>query len=142
MDRTYKRVVRRAASRVGLPAIVGVLLFFIGVGLALYFLVIRSSDAFRNLEKLDAVSYAESAKSFQGGVYLVEGTLEELLDSSSASGRLVSLAVSSPKGVILIPVLVPQNLESFNLQKGQVLKIKAKGIDRGLLQAEKIEKMM
>jgi hypothetical protein len=73
---------------------------------------------------------------------LVEGTLEELLDSSSASGRLVSLAVSSSRGVILIPVLVPQNLGSFNLQKGQGLKMKTKGIDRGLLQAEKIEKMM
>jgi hypothetical protein len=54
----------------------------------------------------------------------------------------VSLAVSSSRGVILIPVLVPQNLGSFNLQKGQGLKMKTKGIDRGLLQAEKIEKMM
>jgi len=134
--------VRRAASQVGLPAIVGVSLFFVGIGVAVYFLVIRSSNSFRNLERLDAISYAESAKSFQGGVYLVEGTLEELLDSSSASGRLVSLAVSSSRGVILIPVLVPQNLGSFNLQKGQGLKMKTKGIDRGLLQAEKIEKMM
>jgi hypothetical protein len=134
--------VRSAASQVGLPAVLGVLLFFVGIGLAAYFLVTQSSDAFRNVEKLDAISYAESAKSFQGGVYLVEGTLEELLDSSSASGRLVSLAVSSSRGVILIPVLVPQNLGSFNLQKGQGLKMKTKGIDRGLLQAEKIEKMM
>ena len=133
---------RRAASKVGLPAIMGISLFFFGIGLAVYFLVIRSSDAFRNLEKLDAVSYAESAKSFQGGVYLIEGTIEELLDSSSVNGRLVSLAVSSSRGVILIPVLVPQNLGSFNLQKGQVLKIKTKGIDRGLLKAEKMEKMM
>jgi len=127
---------------VGLPAVLGVLLFFVGIGLAAYFLVTQSSDAFRNVEKLDAISYAESAKSFQGGFYLVEGTLEELLDSSSASGRLVSLAVSSSRGVILIPVLVPQNLGSFTLQKGQGLKMKTKGIDRGLLQAEKIEKMM
>jgi len=134
--------VRRAANQVGLPAVLGVLLFFVGIGLAVYFLVTQSSDTFWNLEKLDAVSYAESAKSFQGGVYLIEGTLEELLDSSSASGRLVSLAVSSSRGVILIPVLVPQNLGSFNLQKGQGLKMKTKGIDRGLLQAEKIEKMM
>jgi len=132
--------VRRAASQVRLPAVLGVLLFFVGIGLAAYFLVTQSSDAFRNLEKLDAVSYAESAKSFQGGAYLVEGTLEELLDSSSASGRLVSLAVSSSRGVILIPVLVPQNLGSFNLQKGQGLKIKVKGIAQGLLQAETIIK--
>lgn len=142
MDLSYKRGVRRAGRKVGLPAVLGLLLFFVGIGMAVYFLVIQSSDAFRNLEKLDAISYAESTKSFQGGVYLVEGTMEEVLDSSSASGRLVSLAVSSSRGVILIPVLVPQNLGSFNLQKGQVLRIKTKGIDRGLLQAEKIEKMM
>ena len=142
MDLTYKRGVRLAGRKVGLPAVLGLLLFFVGIGMAVYFLVIQSSDAFRNLEKLDAISYAESAKSFQGGAYLVEGTLEELLDSSSAGGRLVSLAVSSSRGVILIPVLVPQNLGSFNLQKGQGLKMKTKGIDRGLLQAEKIEKIM
>jgi hypothetical protein len=52
----------------------------------------------------------------------------------------VSLAVSSSRGVILIPVFVPQNLAAFNLQKGQILKIKVKGLSRGLLQAEKIEK--
>lgn len=128
---------RRGASQVGSSA---VLVFFLFIALAVYFFLIRPSDSFRNLEKLDAISYAESAKPFQGGVYLVEGNMEELLDSSSAQGRLVSLAVSSSKGVILIPVLVPKNLESFNLQKGQVLKIMARGIDRGLLKAEKIEK--
>jgi hypothetical protein len=131
---------RRAVSGFGLPAIAAILLFFLGVALAGYFLLFRSNDDFRNLEKLDAVLYAESAKSFEGGVYFVEGTMEELLDASSASGRLVSLAVSSVRGVILIPVLVPQNLGGFNLQKGQVLKIKVKGLSRGLLQSEKIEK--
>lgn len=67
--------------------------------------------------------------------------MEELLDASSAQGSLVSFAVSSSRGVILIPVLIPQNLGSFNLQKGQALKIKVKGVEKGLLKAEKIEKM-
>ncbi len=131
---------RKGTSTLQPSTIAGCVAFFLVAALAVYFWQIRPSDPFGNLEKLDAVSYSESAKSFQGGVYLVEGTLDDMLDATSTQGRLVTLVVSSSRGAIPIPVLVPQNLGSFNLQKGQALKIKVKGINRGLLKAEKIEK--
>lgn len=105
-----------------------------------YFLFARGDDPFRNLEKLDVVSYSESAKSFQGGIYLVEGTLREELPAPPGKGKLVALDVSSPQGVVPVPVLIPELLQGFNLQKGQVLKMKVKGVERGLLRAEKLEK--
>jgi hypothetical protein len=37
--------------------------------------------------------------------------------------------------------LIPENIAEFNLEKGQMLKIKAIGVGKGLLKAEKIEKM-
>lgn len=132
---------RRGSSQVRLTTVGAFLASLFLASLALYFYWTRAGDAFGKLEKLDAASYTESAKSFQGGLYFLEGTMEELLDASSAQGSLVSFAVSSSRGVILIPVLIPQNLGSFNLQKGQALKIKVKGVEKGLLKAEKIEKM-
>ena len=105
-----------------------------------YFLFARSGDPFRRLEKLDVLSYTDSTKSFQGGSYLVEGTIEESLYAKTGQGRLVSVAISSSKGIILVPILIPEVLGGFNLQKGQNLRFKVKGITRGLLQAEKIEK--
>lgn len=133
---------RRVSGRLRPLTIVGIVGIFLVLALATFFLWIRPGNAFGKLEKLDAASYAESSKSFQGGVYFVEGTLEEMLDASSIQGRLVSLAVSSSQGVILIPVLIPPQLGSFNLQKGQLLKMKVKGVNRGLLSAEKIEKSL
>jgi hypothetical protein len=106
-----------------------------------YFLFVRSGDTFQRLEKLDVVTYANSAKAFQGGVYLVEGTMDEVLLAQTGRGKLVSLAISSPLGVILIPILIPENIAEFNLEKGQMLKIKVIGVGKGLLKAEKIEKL-
>lgn len=131
---------RRGSKKVRLSFLLGLLAMFSAISLGVYFLFVRSSDFFRNLEKLDVISYSESAKSFQGGVYFFEGTVEEVLNASSPNGTLVSFAVSSGRGVILIPVLVPKNLTNFNLQKGQVLRIKVKSIEQGLLCAQIILK--
>lgn len=113
---------------------------FLGLAGGTYFFFVRTSDAFQNLERLDVSTYVESAKAFQGGTFYVEGTMDELLRADSTKGRLVSLAVATPRGVVLIPVMVPHGLGSFNLQKGQILKLKVKGIGSGLLQAEMIAK--
>ena len=51
--------------------------FFV-VSVVGYFLLTQTTNAFRALEKLDVISYCESAKSFQGGVYVIEGTTEEV----------------------------------------------------------------
>ena len=92
------------------------------------------------MEKLDPVSYAESPKSFQGGIYYLEGTVEEVLQVEAGRGKLVSLSILSPKGAVLLPVLIPETLRSFNLQKGQSLKIGVQAVGQGLLKAEKINK--
>jgi len=131
---------RRASGKSGFGIWLTALLGFVGLAVASYFFLVGGTDSFRGLEKLDAVAYTESAKSFQGGTYFIEGELDEFLRTETGLGKLVSLGVSSSRGVILIPVLVPDSLQSFNLQKGQLLKLKVKGVEKGLLRAEKISK--
>jgi len=130
---------RRASRQIGLGQWGLALLAFLGVGIASLFFF-HGRDSFRGVEKLDVVSYSENAKSFQGGNYWVEGEVGEALFTQAGMGNLISLGVSSSRGVVFIPVLVPETLQSFNLQKGQSLKIKVKGMAQGLLRAEKMVK--
>ena len=98
------------------------------------------SDPFRNLERPDLPSYVESAKSFQGGTYLLEGSVEEQLGYREGRGKLIGLRCPETRGPVFIPVLVPDSLGSFQLQKGQRLQVKARGDARGLFVAEVIRK--
>lgn len=116
------------------------IVIFLSISSLGYFIFARSSDPFKGIEKLDVISYVDSAKTFQGGVFWIEGTVDEVLKAKSGYGKLVSIAVSTSHGVNVIPLLVPLSFNSFNLQKGQNLKIKVRGIDSGLLKAENIEK--
>jgi len=131
---------RRANVKINVWVFAGGSAIFLLVASLGYFLFVRSGDPFGKLEKLDVISYSESAKAFQGGVFLVEGTMEEVLHTKTGQGKLVSIVISTSRGAILIPILIPESFNSFNLQKGQGLKLKVIGIERGLLKADKIEK--
>jgi len=131
---------RRASGKIESGIWITAMLGFIGISVVTYFFLEGRKDSFRGLEKLDALAYSDSAKSFQGGTYFMEGELDEVLRTEPGLGKLVSIGASSSKGVIPIPVLVPESLQSFNLQRGQLLKIKVRGVEKGLLRAEKITK--
>ena len=97
-------------------------------------------DPFRGIEKINAESYIESAKSFQGGTYQFEGVVDGDLGFEVNKGRLVSFRVTSSKGPICLPALIPASMNRISPQKGQSYKIKVVGRDYGLLVVEKIEK--
>jgi len=131
---------RRAAGKIGpVPIAIGFASLLV-LAIGTFYFFIRNVDDYRNLEKLDINSYANSATTFQGGTYKIEGNLEEVIGISTEKGKLVSLAVTSAQGVILIPVFIPEKMKTFNLEKGQRLQIKVKGVHRGLLEAEGIQK--
>jgi hypothetical protein len=99
------------------------------------------SDSFRGIDKIDAGSYAESARPFQGGTYQFEGAIDSDLGFDQGKGRLISFRVSSSKGQIFLPALIPNFLKHINPQKGQAYKVKVVGRDDGLLVVEKLEKL-
>ena len=99
------------------------------------------SDSFRGIDKIDASAYAESAKPFQGGSYQFEGVVDSDLGFEQGTGRLISFRVSSSKGQICLPALIPNSLKRINPQKGQSYKVKVVGRDDGLLVVEKLEKL-
>ena len=134
-------VMRRAASKTNPIILIGVVT---GVGvltlLGAWFLG-GFADSFRGIDKIDAGSYAESARPFQGGTYQFEGAIDSDLGFEQGTGRLISFRVSSSKGQIFLPALIPDFLKRMNPQKGQAYKVKVVGRDDGLLVVEKLEKL-
>ena len=131
---------RRAAIDIKPTILAGSVVGFLVLASVTFFLFARVSDPYRSLEKLDVLSYVSSAKTFQGGTYQVEGNVEEVISTTTGKGKMVTMAISSPQGAVLIPVLIPENLRKFNVEKGQKVRIKTKGIHQGLLLVEAIDK--
>lgn len=98
------------------------------------------SDPFRGLEKVDFRAYADSAKSFRGGTYVLEGTVDDQIAFQVGKGRLVGVRAQSGQGAAFLPLLFPEALGSFNLQKGQNLIVRVRGDGRGLFVVEKVKK--
>jgi hypothetical protein len=131
---------RRAASKTSGLFLAGVISAFVVLVIGGAWFLGGFGDPFRGIEKINAESYIESAKSFQGGAYQFEGIVDGDLGFEASKGRLVSFRVSSSKGPICLPALIPASMNRLNPQKGQSYKVKVVGRDYGLLVVEKIEK--
>jgi hypothetical protein len=131
---------RRAASKTSGLLLVGVIFAFVVLAISGVWFLGGFGDPFRGIEKINAESYIESAKSFQGGTYQFDGVVDGDLGFEASKGRLVSFQVSSTNGHIYLPALIPASMNRINPQKGQSYRIKVVGCDFGLLVVEKIEK--
>jgi len=131
---------RRAASKTSGLLLAGVISAFVVLAISGVWFLGGFGDPFRGIEKINAESYIESAKSFQGGTYQFEGVVDGDLGFEASKGRLVSFQVSSTNGHIYLPVLIPSSLNRINMQKGQIYRLKVVGQDRGVLVVQQMEK--
>ena len=102
-------------------------------------------DPFRTDPVLDLDEYLANANSLQGNVYKVRGSIAQSLGYSREKGRLFSVNVSGQEGDSnnnggVLPVLVPKDLSSLNLQKGQRYIFRLQVGDAGLLRALDMKK--
>jgi len=132
---------RRAASKTSGLLLAGVISAFVVLAIGGVWFLGGFGDPFRGIEKIDTESYIESAKSFQGGTYQFEGVVDGDLGFEASKGRLVSFRVSSSKGTICLPALIPASMNRINPQKEQTYRLKVVGQERGLLVVQKMEKI-
>lgn len=129
---------RRAKSNIGLILLLAlVLLLIVGVVGATFFLR-NAGQAFANAEPLDATLYLENANSLRGNVYKLEGEILNALAWSPSEGRLYSVGVDRNREVV--PVLIPNEFNKVNIQKGQKFVILVEVTDRGMLRAKDLSK--
>lgn len=94
-------------------------------------------DPFRKATPLDFAAYATSAKSLRDNTYKLEGEVVTML-TWSPSGRLVTLSVGDGKNEI--PVLLPTNTATENIEKGQKLRLLVVVDGKGILRAKTVVK--
>src|SRR6476660_398621 len=101
-----------------------------------YFLFGKASDPYRTLSPLPISDYLQNSNSLRGNVYKIEGTVAQALQWSPTKGRLFSVEVGSD----VLPVLVPPEFNSVNIERRQRFNFKIEVGDRGVLKALDVKK--
>lgn len=98
------------------------------------------SSSLRTVEELDPELYYANANSLRGNTYRIDAEIDSSLGNSPSKGRLFSVRLRGGSGKAILPVLVPLQLASLTIQKGQHYLMKVKVADSGLLCVEEARK--
>lgn len=101
-----------------------------------YFLFGRASDPYRGLTPLPVADYLQNSNSLRGNAYKLEATIAGSLQWSPNIGRLFSVEVNGD----ILPVLVPPQFNSVNIEKGQRFFFKIEVGDHGILRVQDVKK--
>ena len=124
---------RRAHQQVSGLKIWLILAAVMGLGLFGYWSYRSVGGAYRTIEPLDPGAYYENANSLRGNTYLIEGRVGNSLGWNPERGRLFSLITRQQNRDWVLPIFVPHDLQTLNIQKNQKYMIKAKVNDQGIL---------
>lgn len=101
-----------------------------------YFLFGKANDPYRTLSPLPVQDYLQNSNSLRGNVYKIDGTVSQALQWSATAGRLFSVDVNGD----VLPILVPPQFNSVNIERGQRFYFKIEVGDRGILKAQDVKK--
>ncbi len=96
----------------------------------------KASDPYRTLSPLPVQDYLQNSNSLRGNVYKIEAVVSESLQWSATAGRLFSVEVNGE----MLPILVPPQFNSVNIERGQRFSFKIEVGDAGVLRALDVKK--
>ncbi|MEI8234114.1 MAG: hypothetical protein WCH57_05455 [Verrucomicrobiota bacterium] len=129
---------RRASFAIHPGWILLVILLVAGAIGAGSFLVGRVNDPYRTIAPLDVPAYLENANSLRGNSYKLSGVIWNYLASSTQAGRLFSIQVENNTEVL--PLFIPAEFNSVNIQKGQHFNFSVEVDARGILTVKALQK--
>ena len=142
---------RRASSGVNIGqifAIGGAILGFIVIAALLIRVIAgdligggnsESGRSFSSANELQLSTFLDNANSLRGNIYRVSGKIDQSLKWTADRGRLISLDASGSGSSGLVPILIPEQFSSTNIDRGAEFTFIVR-VDRGgLLIAEKID---
>jgi hypothetical protein len=130
---------RRASSSVNKWWIGAVIVLAIAAMAGGWILYKSVSDPYRTLTQLDISAYLENANSLRGNVYKLDGIVDTQLAWAPGTGRLYSVEVDGRTDVL--PVMLPAEFNSVNIQKGQRYFFKLEVGEKGILMVRDIRKV-
>ncbi len=128
---------RASSSPQTLWIVLAVALLVFAAGGGGYLMYGRISDPYRTIAALPVQDYLENANSLRGNVYKLDGTVLKSLQWTANSGRLFSVEIN---GSDVVPVLVPQQFNNINIERGQHFLFKIEVGDKGILRAGDVKK--
>jgi len=132
---------RRAQSRFSIWHLIFGVAGLVGlVVLGSWVLFSNDEGSFRTLPELEVRDYLENANSLRGNTYRLEGVVNHSLAWSSSFGRLFSVRVGEGTESRLVAVLIPSELNSMNVQRGQRFVFRIEVVENGLLRVSEMEK--
>ena len=134
----------RHKKSLGIPPMLIVLLLVV-LGAAGYFILRQggSKSSLRTVEELDPTLYYENANSLRGNTYKIDAEIDSALGNSPSKGRIFSVVLKKDTksgAPVVLPILVPVELGSLTIQKGQHYLMRVMVIDSGLLKVEEARK--
>src|SRR4051812_39627749 len=130
---------RRASSSVNPLWVAGVVALVVAAMAGGWFLYKNVSDPYRTLTALDVPAYLENANSLRGNVYKLQATVDNQLAWAPAVGRLFSIEANGRTD--MLPIMIPAEFNSMNIQKGQRYFFKLEVGDKGVLRVKDIRKV-
>ncbi len=131
---------RRASSRTHPVWLVVALVLLAGALGGGAYLWMSLSDPYRTLTPIDIGAYMDNADSLRGNVYKLTGTIDSELAWSPTDGRLYSVLADGGANDVL-PLLIPPQFDSINIQKDQRFSFKIEVGDKGILKASDMRKI-
>ena len=131
---------RRASFAIHPLWIVAVFLLVLGAISAGYFVVGRVNDPYRTLAPLEVPAYLDNSNSLRGNSYKISGTIWNYLASSTQAGRLFSVEVNTGATTEILPVFIPAEFNSVNIQKGQHFNFSVEVDEKGILSVKGLKK--
>lgn len=134
---------RHKKSRGLPPWLIVLLLLILGAGGYWTFRQGGNKSSLRTTEELNTEDYYKNANSLRGNTYKIDIEIDSALGNSATKGRLFSVMLkqSGKNGApAILPVLIPMELGSLTIQKGQHYLMKVKVIENGLLKVEEATK--
>ncbi|MGA3170957.1 MAG: hypothetical protein ABSE62_08060 [Chthoniobacteraceae bacterium] len=131
---------RRASSRTHPVWLVVALLLLAGGLAGGAYLWMALSDPYRTLPAIDVAAYLDNGNSLRGNVYKLTGTIDSELAWSPTEGRLFSVIADGGNSDVL-PLLIPPEFDSINIQKDQRFSFKIEVGDKGILKASDMRKI-
>jgi hypothetical protein len=101
-----------------------------------YLLFGKISDPYRTMTPLPVQDYLQNSNSLRGNSYKLEATVSQTLKVVPSEGRLFSVDVDGQE----LPVLVPPQFNSVNIERGQHFFFKVEVGDKGILKAQDVKK--
>jgi hypothetical protein len=110
---------RRASSSTNPTLIIGIAVGVIAVIFGGKFLMSKKTETFSDVNPLAVQDLLDNGNSLRNNEYLIEGKIDERFFRDGNTSSVVSVRVKAEAGEEVVPVVIPEKFNNFNIEREQ-----------------------